>query len=109
MSKMIAITEDGMCMSSEPIMAHDFLNITYMAMLNLFRNLEQQGANREELYDMANQAASAFLEVYAPDIELRPDLTAEAILNAENEIMEAKIAELEADPDILKKIEEAGE
>lgn len=41
----------------------------------------------ESLYDMYNASASHILEVFAPDIEMRPNLTAEAILQAENKIL----------------------
>jgi hypothetical protein len=87
MSKMISITEDGMFMASDNISAQDFLNITLAAQLNLFNNLVAQGADKAALYDLANEGASAFLAVFAPEIELRPDLTAEAILQKENEIL----------------------
>ena len=90
MSKMLSITADGMFMASENITAPDYLNITLMAQLNLFNNLVQQGASKAELYDLYNEAASAFLKTFAPDITLRPDLTEEAILKAENELLAAK-------------------
>lgn len=43
---------------------------------------------KEDLYDMFNAAASNVLYLFAPEIEMRPDLTAEAILNAENDIID---------------------
>ena len=42
---------------------------------------------KEQLYDFFNLSASKVLEIFAPDIEMRPNLTAEAILKAENEIL----------------------
>ena len=47
---------------------------------------------KEDLYDSFNQAASSVLQLFAPEFELRPDLTADAILAAENAIMDQKIA-----------------
>jgi hypothetical protein len=44
---------------------------------------------KEELYDMYNAAASNTLFIFAPDIEMRPHLTSEAILKAEDEIINA--------------------
>lgn len=44
---------------------------------------------RGEIYDMINLAASNTLYLIAPDYELRPDLTAQAILKAENEILDS--------------------
>ena len=42
----------------------------------------------EDLYDVYNVTASHILENFAPDIEMRPNLTAEAILKAENNILD---------------------
>jgi len=51
---------------------------------------EHQPKVKEHVYDMVNVAASNMLTQYAPDIELRPDLTAEAILQHENQLIEEK-------------------
>lgn len=94
MAKMISITEDGMFISSEPMYAVDFVNLMLNATMQLFQQQikhtpdEEQQKIKEELYDLFNEGASAFLKAFAPDIELRPDLTAEAILAAENELIE---------------------
>lgn len=53
---------------------------------------EQKEQFKHDLYDAYNQAASSVLALFAPELELRPDLTAEAILRAENEILDEKIA-----------------
>jgi hypothetical protein len=94
MSKMISITEDGAFLASDNVNAHEFVNMTLNAQLNVFRNLAEQGANKAELYDMYNEAASAFLSVFAPEIECHPDLTEQAILEAENKLLEEKAANL---------------
>ena len=52
--------------------------------------VEHQPKVKEHVYDMVNVAASNMLTQYAPDIELRPDLTAEAILQHENQLIEEK-------------------
>lgn len=44
---------------------------------------------REGMYDAVNIAVTNVLLAYAPDIENRKDLTAEALLKAENEILSA--------------------
>ena len=90
MSKMISITGEGAFLASDNISAQDFLNITLNAQLNLFNNLVNQGAPKPELYDLYNEAASAFLATFAPEIERHPDLTSEAILKAENELIQKK-------------------
>lgn len=96
MSKMISITQDGMILSSEQLHVTDYINITLAAQLNIFNDIldnakeEDRDEVRGELYDMYNLAASAFLKAFAPDLELRPDLTEEAIMRAENEILKEK-------------------
>lgn len=96
MSKMISITQDGMILSSEQLHVTDYINITLAAQLNIFNDIlnnakeEDRERTRDELYDMYNLAASAFLKAFAPDLELRPDLTEEAIMRAENEILKEK-------------------
>jgi hypothetical protein len=90
MSKMISLTNDGAFLASDNITASEFVNMTMNAQLNLFKALVEQGAPKAELYDLFNEAASAFLSVFAPEIELRPDLTEEAILEAENQLLAKK-------------------
>lgn len=90
MSKMIAITTEGAFLTHDPITAQDYMNMTLMGQLNLFNALVEQGASKAELYDTYNEAASAFLATFAPEIEKRPDLTAEAIMKAENELLAQK-------------------
>lgn len=52
---------------------------------------------KDEIYDMVNVAASNILRQFAPEIEMRPNLTAEAILKAENAILDEKSKIKEAD------------
>ena len=48
---------------------------------------------KAEIYDIINIGASNVLGKFAPEIEVRPNLTTEAILKAENEIIKSKTAE----------------
>lgn len=48
-----------------------------------------------ELYDVYNRVASRTLEMFAPEYELRPTLTQQAILEAENRIMQRTIRRAE--------------
>lgn len=41
-----------------------------------------------DLYDAYNTAASSVLSMFAPEIEMRPDLTVDAIIAAENKILD---------------------
>lgn len=51
-------------------------------------NPEARAQAKEDLYDMYNAAASNTLHYFAPEIDMRPHLTAQAILEAENAIIE---------------------
>ena len=70
----------------------DFLQITLTGILNAMLQIVKVSDNpeltKEELYDMFNKAASRTLEIFAPEIEMRPDLTTQAILEAEDKIIE---------------------
>lgn len=56
---------------------------------------------KEMLYDFYNVNASVLLSNFAPELELRPDLTEQAILKAENELIEQKYEELKKDNKII--------
>ena len=51
---------------------------------------------KKGIYDLFNFRASALLETFAPEFELRPGLTAEAILDAQNKLMAEEVAKAEA-------------
>lgn len=105
MAKMIGITDEGAFLSSEAMMADELIRILMLAALNAMKEVvnnteeEHRQACKEELYDYFNKSASAVLETFAPEIELRPDLTTEAILKAENEILDENGYALKAEPD----------
>lgn len=51
-------------------------------------------AIKSDIYDMYNLAVSSVLEHYAPEFELRPDITADAIAQAESDIVKKKYSHL---------------
>ena len=106
MSKMLAITDQGAVLASDPFSAEEFTNLMLTAQLNLFNTLVTQGADKAQLYDMYNEAASAFLTVFAPEIEKRPDLTAEAILEAENKLLAERAAKVSNFSPKQRKVEQ---
>jgi len=53
------------------------------------------------LYDFYNVNASNLLNAFAPELEQHPDLTTQAILKAENELIEEKYEELKKDNKII--------
>lgn len=70
-----------------------FLNATASVQLGAMRtyisNLPPEAQEEEigNLYDLYNFTASALLSEFAPDLELRPDLTEQAILEAEQMLL----------------------
>lgn len=107
----IQLLEDGniKLKADKPVQVLDVLQITCLTQLMMMgytvntASPEQQQAVKEDLYDRYNQAVSRVLESFAPDLELRPNLTAEAILRAENKIISEKAAKCpENTPDSLK-------
>lgn len=77
--------------------------LLFTAQLRIMQNLLEtvpeldREAVKADLYDKYNYSASNVLSYFAPEIELRPDLTAEAIMKAEDELMAIKIAQDELD------------
>lgn len=61
---------------------------------------ELQEALANDMYDLINVGTSTLLQRTFPDIDARPDLTVEAILNAEDKI-------IEEDPEKVKEAHEA--
>ncbi len=58
---------------------------------------EHKPIAKSALYDHMNLAASKALEIFAPEFELRPNLTALAIKEAEDKIiLEGRLNEVEA-------------
>lgn len=86
--------------SDSPINVLQMLEVTFALQLQAMNNFiamipsEDKEAVKEDLFDKYNQAASNILDMFAPEYELHPGLTAEAILKAENEIIEAEYDKL---------------
>lgn len=59
---------------------------------------------KEALYDTYNMTASGVLKYFAPEIELRPNLTAQAILEAEDKIIEKEYNKTKVDPNYRSPI-----
>lgn len=82
----------------EPIRIDDLMTIFFTLQLDLMNNfikqVEDSGAPKdhikalkEDLYDKYNAGASNVLYLFIPDQELRPDLTVEAMKQAEDQYM----------------------
>lgn len=93
-----AITVDTVFDTGVPLIK--VIDMILTAILPILNNVVQQTlpAHRPQikamLYDLTNQKMSALLETFAPEIEMRPSLTAEALLKAENEVLAAKMPKM---------------
>jgi len=78
-----------------------FMSLTATSILGmLHQTLDQAKAEekadlKEYLFDQSNELFSSILNAFAPEIELRPDITEEAILRAELEIHKENKTKLE--------------
>ena len=94
-NRIIIRIKDGQirCSTEELMPFEDLLSAFCTVMLGSMKDIvNNQPADRKEeataaLYDAFNCMVSGVLEKFAPDYELRPGLTAAAILKAENEII----------------------
>ena len=108
--KTIVMSEDGM-FASEPLSFADILQLTCSCVAGVAGNVLAKAESAEErekieaeLFDIANLSFSNCLAHAFPTQELRPDLTEEAILKAENDILSKRAAEVEPDAGEPEKI-----
>jgi hypothetical protein len=77
-----------------PIRFDDFLTVFGTVLLATMQGQvdrapeEAKQTLMEDIYDKVNFMASNILSLFAPDLELRPHLTSEAILEAENKLIQ---------------------
>lgn len=98
--KIIIENKDGKVNAStnEPVSIEVFTNTVMTAVMLHMNNIvrstpkEHQTQMKGILFDQLNEAASTALARFAPDIQLRPDITEEAIREQEKNIMRATIA-----------------
>lgn len=95
----IMVKDGGLQVSTDkPCNILDTLQLTFSAQLGLLNreltnhpdNEEIRQAIKEDLYDKYNYGASTVLEKFAPEIDKSPDLTVQAILEAENKIIDRR-------------------
>jgi hypothetical protein len=92
-TEQIAISMEGELHFQDAILA---LNNTILFFANEFLATvpEQHKAEaKAQMYDYMNERASALLELFAPEFELRPSLTEEALMKLENEVLLSKMQE----------------
>lgn len=89
----ITITDDSI--QCKPKMnSSNLIGVLFSAIVGTIENVvkqapeEDQQKLRDAYYDLVNVVASEALTCISPERELRPDLTADAIVKAENELIE---------------------
>lgn len=91
----IKLLDDGTMrlQSDNPILLDDFISATMSAQLAMMNRCVDEAPDdikpgvQSSIYDMYNAAASHTLTKFAPNLELHPNLTTQAILEAENKII----------------------
>jgi hypothetical protein len=103
-NKLILRIKDGQvrCNTEVPMPFEDLLSVFCTVMLGAMRDLvasvpaDKRAEATGSIYDAFNVMVSKTLERFAPEYELRPGLTAKAILEAENKIItEHRLNEVE--------------
>jgi hypothetical protein len=96
---------------SQPMSFADILQLTCSCVAGVAKDIKARAKDSDEakkvadeLFDTANLAFSNCLAHAFPEQELRPDLTEEAILKAENEILAERAAEIEPEVGEPEKI-----
>lgn len=100
MTRTIVIQEDGM-FSTEPIPVQDLTNMALAAVTGVMQEIRTRynedpnaAAIDNDMFNFMNEAMSQALHNMFPDFDLHPDLTEEAILKAENEILAERVKEI---------------
>ena len=96
--------------SKTPVSLENLMRIVMTGLLGAMNSLSKVGNTKSEkkllkeyIYDRFNLEASHVLEVFAPEIEMRPSLTTDAIIKAENDLLQAEIDKAEKDKNYKPK------
>lgn len=92
--------------SRGPMTLEDMTQVTMTGLLGAMNACLQAAKNDEErmqlkgyIYDRFNLAASRVLEIFAPEFELRPNITVDAIKRVEDDLMKEEMAKADKDKD----------
>lgn len=79
--------------TEQPLGFEDILNLSLSAVLSMATRITEDAPAdkrqqvKEYLFDQINMAASSLLAQFAPEIDLRKDIQAEAIMQLEEQIL----------------------
>ena len=66
-----------------------------VALFGMNETVKQVPSAKAQVYDMVNYKATALLENFAPEYEMRSDLSVEAVVKAENELIEDELSKMQ--------------
>lgn len=95
------IKDDKITIKSRgPVNFEEMTQILFTGLLGAMNQIvahtpeEHREATKGQVYDTVNLAASKTLEMFAPEYELNPDLTAKAMMEVENTYISREYAKL---------------
>ena len=102
MKKLIITEKDSTIRlaTESPLKFDEVLNLSMSAILSMANTItnqapqEHQQQVKEYLFDQINMAASTLLAQFAPEIDLRQDIQAEAIMQLEDELLTKRAKEM---------------
>lgn len=86
--------------TESPLSFDEVLNLTMSAVLSMANTITNQVPEehrqqvKEHIFDQINLAASALLSQFAPEIDLRKDIQADAIMQLEDELLTKRAQEM---------------
>ena len=100
MKKLIITEKDSTIRlaTEKPLGFEEVLNLSMSAILSMANTVtnnvpeNHRSQVKEYLFDQINMAASSLLAQFAPEIDLRSDIQAEAILKLEDQILSERAA-----------------
>lgn len=96
--------------SRGPVNFEEMTQILFTGLLGAMNQIvahtpeEHREATKGHVYDTVNLAASKTLEMFAPEYELNPDLTAKAMMEVENTYISREYAKLKEKEKTKKEV-----
>ena len=88
--------------TEQPLGVEDAINLTLSGVLSIMNDIinnmppshtQYKQQMKEHLFDMFNMAASNLLAQFAPEIDIRADIQADAIMSLEDELLAKRVQE----------------
>ena len=93
----LKINKEGEFIFDETMLALGNLILHTMREFHEAQAPEYRDKAKETIYHYMNERFSAILELFAPDIEMRPNLTVDAIMKAQDELLMSEMQDATGD------------